>query len=76
MICGISSGFGSVFGTPLAGTVFGLEVLAIDLFAMKLFSLVLWQPLGDIVTSAWGIHHHLYHIGNIPELSWLLIVKL
>ena len=24
LMCGISSGFGSVFGTPLAGTIFGL----------------------------------------------------
>ncbi|WP_374756320.1 MULTISPECIES: chloride channel protein [Dyadobacter] len=26
LIAGISAGFGSVFGTPLAGAVFGLEV--------------------------------------------------
>ncbi|MGC2924881.1 chloride channel protein, partial [Enterococcus faecium] len=29
IISGISAGFSSVFGTPLAGTLFGLEVLAI-----------------------------------------------
>ena len=29
VISGISAGFRSVFGTPLAGTLFGLEVLAI-----------------------------------------------
>jgi H+/Cl- antiporter ClcA len=29
LTAGISGGFASVFGTPLAGTVFGLEVLAI-----------------------------------------------
>ena len=29
VISGISAGFSSVFGTPLAGTLFGLEVLAI-----------------------------------------------
>lgn len=27
VVCGISSGFASVFGTPVAGAVFGLEVL-------------------------------------------------
>ena len=29
VISGISAGFSSVFGTPLAGTLFGLEILAI-----------------------------------------------
>ena len=28
LMAGISGGFGSVFGTPLAGTVFGLEVIS------------------------------------------------
>ena len=30
LMCGISSGFASVFGTPLAGTVFGLEVATLE----------------------------------------------
>ncbi|RYD69279.1 MAG: chloride channel protein, partial [Sphingobacteriales bacterium] len=29
LICGISAGFASVFGTPLAGAIFGLEVFII-----------------------------------------------
>ena len=29
VICGISAGFASVFGTPLAGSIYGIEVLAI-----------------------------------------------
>ena len=27
VICGISAGFASVFGTPIAGSIFGVEVL-------------------------------------------------
>ncbi len=29
VICGISAGFASVFGTPIAGAIFGMEVLFI-----------------------------------------------
>ena len=31
VICGISAGFASVFGTPVAGAIFGVEVLVIGL---------------------------------------------
>lgn len=31
VICGIGAGFASVFGTPIAGAIFGLEVLVIGL---------------------------------------------
>ncbi len=29
MICGISAGFASVFGTPIAGAIFGIEILIV-----------------------------------------------
>ncbi len=32
VICGLSAGFASVFGTPIAGAIFGVEVLFIDDF--------------------------------------------
>ena len=35
LMCGISGGFGSIFGTPLAGTIFGLEVIAIGLISHR-----------------------------------------
>jgi len=31
VICGISAGFASVFGTPIAGAIFGIEVLIVGL---------------------------------------------
>ncbi|MBM7604301.1 H+/Cl- antiporter ClcA [Metabacillus crassostreae] len=77
IICGISSGFGSVFGTPLAGTVFGLEVLALGLIKHEaIFPAFVAAFVGDFVTTAWGVGHHHYDIGAIPTLSILLLLKI
>ncbi|HZH58138.1 MAG TPA: voltage-gated chloride channel family protein [Metabacillus sp.] len=77
IICGISSGFGSVFGTPLAGTVFGLEVLALGLIRHEaIFPAFVAAFVGDYVTtSLWGVGHHHYEIGSIPILSFVLLLK-
>jgi H+/Cl- antiporter ClcA len=68
---GMAAGFGSVFGTPLAGAVFGLEVLAIG--RMRYDALVpclLSAIIADRVTLLWGIHHTIY---RVPEASGNLI---
>ncbi len=61
LMAGVSAGFASVFGTPLAGAVFGLEVLAIGRLRydaiLPCFAAAI---LGDRVTLAWGVHHTAY----------------
>ncbi|WP_433743656.1 voltage-gated chloride channel family protein [Paenibacillus amylolyticus] len=77
LICGISGGFGSIFGTPLAGTIFGLEVLAIGLIRHEaLIPAFIASFVGNIVaTSFWGVTHLHYPIGEIPALSLIVILK-
>lgn len=72
LMAGISAGFASVFGTPLAGAVFGLEVLAIGRMRYDaLFACVVAGILADRVCSAWGIHHAHYVIGEwVTVNSW------
>jgi len=63
LLCGIAAGFGAVFGTPVTGAVFALEVLAIGAIRYNaLVPCLIAAVLADIVLSAWGIHHTLYQI--------------
>ncbi|AWB44430.1 voltage-gated chloride channel protein [Paenibacillus sp. CAA11] len=75
LMCGISSGFGSVFGTPLAGTVFALEVLVIGMLRYEaLLPCFIASFVGDRVTAAWGVHHVHFEMGAVPELNvWILL---
>ena len=70
LIVGISAGFASVFGTPLAGAVFALEVFLVG--RMRYDALVpsfLVAVIASYTTHLWGAKHTIYDIGNIPEFS-------
>jgi H+/Cl- antiporter ClcA len=70
LMAGISGGFSSVFGTPLAGMLFGLEVLAVGKFRYDgLFPCLIAAIVGDRVTLAWGLHHQIYQIPIVPALT-------
>jgi H+/Cl- antiporter ClcA len=75
LMSGISAGFASVFGTPLAGAIFGLEVLAIGRMRYDaLFPCVVAGIVADQVCLAWGIHHTHYAIGQIvPVGPWSVL---
>jgi H+/Cl- antiporter ClcA len=63
LMTGIAAGFGAVFGTPLTGAIFALEVLALGRIQHDaLLPCFMASLLADIVCSAWGIHHTQYHI--------------
>ena len=63
LMTGIAAGFGAVFGTPVTGAIFALEVLALGRIKHDaLMPCFIASVLADIVCSAWGIHHTRYHI--------------
>ncbi|CAM3255888.1 chloride channel protein [Paenibacillus lupini] len=77
LLCGISSGFGSVFGTPAAGAIFALEVAALGAISLEsILPIFLASYIGHFTTLAWGVHHHHYSIGHVPALSGLLLLKM
>ena len=68
-MAGISAGFASVFGPPLTGALFGLEVLAIGRMRYDaLLPCVVTAIIADQVGQAWGVVH--MHRGGIgPQLT-------
>lgn len=67
---GIAGGFGAVFGTPLAGTIFALEVLAIGRIKYDaLLPCFFAATLSDIVCNFYGIPHTHYHIEFHQQLQ-------
>jgi H+/Cl- antiporter ClcA/PII-like signaling protein len=83
LMAGIAAGFGAVFGTPIAGAVFALEVLAVGRIQyVALAPCLAAAIIGDWTCHAWGIHHTLYHISFLAggaqggfHLEPLLLIK-
>lgn len=80
LMAGISAGFGSVFGTPIAGAVFGIEVLTIGALTYDAIApCFLAAFIGDLVTRMWaqhvpGVHHTVYQVSQAPQLNVLRII--
>ena len=72
----MAGGFASVFGTPLAGTVFGLEVVvAGELDYGALVPCLVAALVGDWTTRAWGIQHQAFPVMDPLAFSPLLAFK-
>ena len=76
LMAGVAAGFGSIFGTPIAGAVFALEVLVIGRMQYDaLIPCFIASLVADWTCGAWGIGHTHYRVavaapGPHPDL-WL-----
>lgn len=63
LMCGMAAGFGAVFGTPITGAIFALEVLTIGRIKYDaLFPCLIASIIADVTCSAVGIPHTHYSI--------------
>ncbi len=70
LMAGIAAGFASVFGTPLAGAVFAIEVLVIGRLRYDaILPCLIAAVVADAVGQMWGVRHTHYAIGAMPSLS-------
>lgn len=77
LMAGISAGFASVFGTPLAGAIFGLEVLTVGRLRYDaIFPCFISALIAHLVTLAWGVHHVVYQIPFVPAMTWFNLLQI
>ena len=63
LMAGIAAGFGGIFGTPLTGAVFAIEVLALGRLNYRaLIPCLFASVVSDWACRAWGIGHTQYAI--------------
>ncbi|TYR36297.1 chloride channel protein [Sphingobacterium phlebotomi] len=78
LLCGIAAGFASLFGTPLTGAIFAMEMVQLGK--------IRWRGVGAILATAllsnWicilcgGLHTHYPPIGEVPALSFSVFAYL
>jgi H+/Cl- antiporter ClcA len=76
VICGISAGFASVFGTPIAGSIFGVEVLFIGAI---MYDVLLPSFIAGItayqVSSSLGVTYFHKAINIVPVFTEAFLIK-
>lgn len=85
LLCGMAAGFGAVFGTPVTGALFAVEVLFLgQILHTALLPCLIASLLADITCQFWGVGHVSYSILSeaitltAPENWWnsgMLLVK-
>ncbi|MES2486203.1 MAG: voltage-gated chloride channel family protein [Bacteroidota bacterium] len=74
IIMGISAGFASVFGTPVAGAIFALEVMMMGRRYYALLPGLLVAFVAHYSCMAWQVGHTHYSVPVIPEITTKIII--
>ncbi|MGC8765520.1 MAG: chloride channel protein [Brevinematia bacterium] len=77
VICGISAGFASVFGTPIAGAIFGVEVLVVG---SMLYEVLLPSFISGMVSfqvsSRFGITYFYHHLNTSFDFNETVLINI
>lgn len=75
LVTAIAGGFGAVFGVPLAGAVFALEVQVVGRLRYEaLVPCLTASVTGDLLVRGIGIHHTLTpHLARVPLSAGMLV---
>ena len=70
LIVGISAGFSAVFGTPIAGAIFALEIMLFkNIRVADILPSFAAAYIAHYTCLAWGIHHTIYTLPTIGHFN-------
>ena len=76
LACGVSAGFSSVFGTPIAGAIYGVEMLAIGRIRHDFLFPGIVAGVTAFEVSRWlGVPYPVYHIVFAGDFTEVLFLK-
>ncbi len=77
LTAGVAGGFGAIFGTPVAGCVFALELVVVrGRFRLDaLLAALVASIVGDLTTRAFGVGHSHFPQSESVALTPLLLLK-
>ena len=76
IISGVSSGFGVVFGTPIAGTIFGLEVSTVGKMRYEaIIPCLISSFIGNAIAKVLKVHHSHYVMEVVSSSDYSIFYK-
>ena len=76
LIAGVAGGFGSIFGTPIAGAVFGLEFVVLGRIEYRSLGPALIAALvGDLTARALGAEHTSFPLVSAVPMTPVLLLQ-
>lgn len=74
-MCGMAAGFSALFGTPLAASVFALEVTNNSIRYSAILPCMLSSVIATVTARALGGGATFFTMGAVPELNALVLLK-
>ena len=76
VMCGMSAGFSALFGTPMAATIFSLEVISVGIMHYSaLVPCVTASMVGHFVAQLFRMPPEVFPVAVVPEMAPLLFGK-
>ena len=77
IMCGMSAGFSALFGTPLAATIFSLEVISVGIMHYSaLVPCVTASMIGHFVAGAFKVPPEVFHVAAVPAMQPLMFFRI